>query len=427
MTTWFPRLVLCAASILVASFMTANAQPSAEPLVEVELSETDVIPGQPTVLRITVLVPTWLPKPVVFPTFEVPDLMVKLPERATSPVSRTIEGETWSGVSRGYRISPMVPGTISIPGQQLTITWADPGQPEPLVTQSMIEPIQVTGIVPEGAEDLDPFIAATGLKLTEDVSTETRDLKPGDSLIRKIVLEIDGTSPLFVPKLLPPHKIEGIASYPAEPEVTEVTDRTWLSGTRVESTTLVAQSGGSGMAPPVALDWFNLKTNRVETARIDGFELRVDGPVARNRPDLDLRLVVGLVLGFGARLLGVVRVGLRLHPKVKRWIDERSDARRSTESWAYKRVCAALHRQDYGTFMAAFEIWAERLPSKTAISDATLQAALSSVGRSLFGTEQTDSAAAWTKLRPALDDVRRRCLTTATRQQARDLRPINPN
>lgn len=427
MTTWFTRQVLYAASFLVASFMMANAQPSAQPLVEVELSETDVIPGQPTVLRITVLVPTWLPKPVAFPTFEVPDLMVKLPERATSPVSRTIEGETWSGVSRGYRISPMVPGTIRIPSQQLTITWADPGQPEPLVTQTMIEPMQVTGIVPEGAEDLDPFIAATGLKLTEDISTDTRDLKPGDSLVRKIVLEIDGTSPLFVPKLLPPHEIEGIASYPAEPEVIEMTDRTWLSGTRVESITLVAQSGGSGRVPPVALDWFNLETNTVETARIDGFELRVDGPVARNRPDVDLRLVVVFVLGFAALLVGCIRIGLRLRPKVVRWINDRRDARQSTELWAYNQVCAALQERDYGTFMTAFGIWKARIPGNAVMQDPALQVALSNVGRSMFGSTHTDGASVWSDLSDALKNARDMYLAEKKHNgQAHDLSPINP-
>lgn len=422
-----PYFLLCA--VALASFATRPlaAQDALEPLIEVELSETEVVPGQPTILRVTVLVPTWLPKPVTFPSFEVPDLMVKLPERATSPVSRTIEGETWSGVSRGYRISPMVPGTMTVPAQELTIYWAEPGKTDPLITKSTIESVTVTGIVPKGAEALDPFIAASGLKLSEDLSTEMRELKPGDSLTRKVVLEIDGTSPLFVPKLLPPHEIQGVASYPAEPEVSETTDRTWVSGKRVESTTLVAESGGSGSVPPVEVSWYNLGTQQVEIARIEGFDLVVDGPVARTRPEVDLRLLAVVGLFGGLLAYGLFRLGRYLLPKFRSWRKKRHAAHRLTERWAYAQVQRAVQARDYGAVMGALSVWEARLPLYEAPTRSVAASALSDIGRRLFGPDHARGAAEWSALANALDAHRRASLAHEKRRQERGaLLPINP-
>lgn len=412
---------------LMASFSLAIAQESAEPLVEVELSETDVIPGQPVVLRISVLVPTWLPKPVAFPTFEVPDLMVKLPERATSPVSKTIDGETWSGVSRGYRISPMVPGLIMIPEQELTIFWAEPGKTDPLVTKTRVPAMSLTGVVPDGAEDLDPFIAATGLELTETVSSDNRTLKPGDSLTREITLKVDGTSPLFLPPLLPPHEITGIASYPSEPDVTETINRSWISGTRKESTTFVAESGGSGTVPAIELEWYNLETKRIETAKIDGFELTVDGPVARDGPDIDPRILAVIAVAGAAFLYGLFRVSRWGVPRLRAWRDDRKRTHQASESWAYAQVKGALQRRDYGAVMRALTVWKGRLPVGRDTEDAALQAALFTIGQSLFGADKAVSSAAWSDLSKALVEYRSRCvLKTADPLGGNALAPINP-
>ncbi|MEM6578776.1 MAG: hypothetical protein AAF678_09815 [Pseudomonadota bacterium] len=421
------RLAAFIAFWMTVLLMPAIAKDSAEPLVEVELSETEVIPGQPIILRITVLVPTWLPKPVAFPTFEVPDLLVKLPERATSPVSRTIEGETWSGVSRGYRVSPMVPGILTIPSQDLKITWANPGQTDPLVTQSTIAPIRLSGIVPDGAENLDPFLAATNLTLTEEISAETRDLRPGDSLTRRIALDIEGTSPLFLPSLLPPHEIQGIASYPAEPIVTETTDRNWVSGTRVESTTLVAESGGSGSVPPIEVAWYNLNTKSVETTRLDGFDLRVDGPVARQGPDIDLRLLAVIVVAGGLILFVAWKTGRRFLPMLSAWLESRRAAREATEHWAFKRVQNAVRSRDYGGLMSALEVWTKRMPDQRILSDGAVQAALSAVGRTTYGPVEAPSASAWSELANALETARAKQISSTQRDGKRSgLAELNP-
>ena len=82
-----------------------------------------------------------------------------------------------------------------------------------------------------------------------------------------------------------------LAAYPDEPVLEESEDRGVQSGARTESVTLVAEGGGSGAAPAISLDWYNLKSGEVETASVDGFPIRVDGPPAPSAEPRDWRAV----------------------------------------------------------------------------------------------------------------------------------------
>ena len=120
------RLALVLLLVLLAVPLASKAQEPAKPILRMEFKQTETIPGQPLVLRVTVLVPTWLPEAPVFPSLEVPNVMVRLPERASGPASERVKGETWSGVTRAYRLYPMKAGGFRIPPLPVTVTSADP-------------------------------------------------------------------------------------------------------------------------------------------------------------------------------------------------------------------------------------------------------------------------------------------------------------
>ncbi|MEM6634707.1 MAG: hypothetical protein AAF667_02335 [Pseudomonadota bacterium] len=423
------RFLRASLTLVFVALSTAPvlAQTDSEPLVEVELNETEVIPGQSVVLRVTVLVPTWMPKPVVFPSLETPDLMVKLMERATSPTSRTVDGETWSGVSRAYRLSPMVPGTIAVPAQELVVYWAEPVETDPKTSRIKMDPFAIVGILPEGAEDLHPFVAATSLTLSQELSSEETTLKPGDSLTRTVTAQISGTSPLFLPTLLPPHQIQGVASYPVEPVVTEKADRTWLSGERVESTTLVAESGGSGAVPAVELRWYNLESGEIETASIDGFEVTVDGPVARNLPKVDARIVALIAVLAGLALYAAIRGFRYLSPRIAGYLARRRAAHVASEAWAYDRLRSSVADKNYPAFAADFEVWWHRLPGPSSHLDPPLRAAIAELGACIYGKGHNDANKAWADVSKALKTTRTERLNLSLRN--RDLAalyPLNP-
>lgn len=410
-------LVLC---VLIG--LSAGIAAAQDPLVELDFEENSTVPGQPLTLRLTVLVPTWLPKPVVFPTFEAPNILVQLSEGATGPVSRTIEGETWSGVSRRYRVTPMVPGQVQIPAQNLIVTWAEPGKPDPLQKTIVLDPILIEGKVPQGAEDLSPFIGAQNLTLTQEVTAPDMPLKAGDSITVTLTAEIEGASAMFLPRLLPAVEIKGVAAYPAEPVISDKEERGKLSGTRIESITLVAQSGGGGAFPAIELAWYNLASKKVETAQSDGFDITVDAPTALVQ-NTDPRLIALLVAG-GLVILGALfLVYRRASPKVRAMLAARHIRKEASEHWAFSKTLHAVSACDYDGLIRSLDMWAARCDIDPR-THAALQTALSTLGAARYGAKSTSENEGWKAVKLALPKARAQAL--GTDHTGAGLPPLNP-
>ena len=359
------------------------AQDKNTPLVEVELEESSVIPGQYLTLRLTVLVPTWLLKPVEFPSLELPNLRVRLTERSTSPISRAVDGTQWSGVSRRYLLSPMVPGKFTIPVKDLSLTYADPNTSAEVNATLKTPAITLTGTLPKGAEDLDPFIAASGLTLTKDLTGPTADLTPGASVALTVTASVEGSSPLVLPNLLPDMSIAGVRAYTSAPVVTETDNRGVLSGTRVEEITLMAEGGGSGDVPGLEIRWFNLETKQIETASVDGFGISVAGPPATSSQGSQRNL--SLILG----ILGVLVAGgslfVWIYPRLNKRLQNKHEARTASAGWAKQQLLKAIDRRDYPEAVKALDQWLARRPQMSRRQVSDISAALAGIGAHLYG------------------------------------------
>lgn len=394
------------------------------PILETEFETSQAIPGQSVILRLTVLVPTWMSRPVEFPTFEVPNVRARLPERATYPTSRNINGETWSGVVRTYHLTPLVPGNFMIPRKTLVVTYANPGGTEPLKANLQTEPITVSGVVPAGAESLRPFIAASKLVLEQDVSEQTTGLSPGDSVRRTVVAHIEGASPFSLPGLIPAHHIPGIAAYPDQPVVEENEDGETLSGTRTESLTLMAEVGGSGSAPAIELNWYNLESGEIETATARAFDVAVVAPPPPPpRPDYG-RITRNAVL-MAAVAFVLLLMGKKLGPPVSLWLERRQQQRLASEQWAYRQLRNSIRNRDYPATLRALERWQHRLGGKDPGQEALVLDALGQLGRARYGRSSENSPVdAWQRLAAAVQSLRGHVNHHAGKPQA--LSRLNP-
>lgn len=377
------------------------------PTLTMDVEETKTVPGQQLSLRITVLVPTYMPSPPIWPAYEAPNLMVRLPERAINPVSERVNGETWAGISRRYQISPMIPGTFLLPEAEVIVTWADPETNEPRKTTLRTEPVTLTGVVPEGAEGLDPFIAGTNVTLEQTITGDPATMVAGDSVVRSVTATIEGTSPMFLPALLPPVDVPGLRAYADEP-VLEIRDnRGDLSGTRTERVTLVAEGGGAGQVMGLTLDWFNLDTGKIETASADGFTVQVQGPSAVPAEPVNWRAhAVVAVLGLICLALLVLLVQT-LWPRLRQWQADRRMAYLASEAYAWRQLRSALHARDLSVLHTALELWAARLPGADARRDLEVTEALLQIGAAAYGTGKATPEAGWAALTQALPRARR--------------------
>jgi hypothetical protein len=432
------RRLACLVAAALAQGAEATAQGGDAPAVEppdgpflrVDLPETEAIPGQFLTLRLTVLVPSFMPDPPVWPSLEAPNLLVRVPERGTSPTSERIGGSTWSGVTRRYRIAPMVPGTFELPPQEVVVTWADPDADQPARVALSTGPLAFAGVLPEGAEGLDPFIAASGLTLAQEIAGAPGAMTPGDSLTRTVTAEVAGLSPMFLPDLLGPGAVPGLAAYPDAPRLAETDDRGTLGGTRSESVTYVAGSGGGGTLPAVSLDWWDVDTGAIRTATVDAVEVAIDGPPSApaNRETRQRRLLIGAGALAVALLAALVlrRAWRPLRRRLAARRAARQAARHASEPHAWRILSRTVARRDHAALYPALDAWAARLHRPDPRRDARVQAALTALGQTRYGRPERrpgGAGDAWRDLGAALRAARRRADAPRTPHA---LPPLNP-
>ena len=398
MKRWFLVLVLMLP-------LTARAQ--TDPQLSVELPEGEVIVGQPLTLRIKLLVPTWMPKPPVWPTFEVPSLLVRLPERASTPVSETINGETWSGISRAYRLYPLELGGFEIPGQSLTVTYADPGKPDPIVAQIPLEAIRFQAVLPNGAQGLDPPIVASGLTLEQQIDGGP-DLETGGAVTRVVTISIEGTTPILLPSLMPelPATLPNppLRAYPKEPVVKESEQRGILSGSRAETTTYVAQSGGQVDLPAISLKWFNLESGKVETAKLGSVLLSITAPPPPPPGLADYARWAA----YGAGVLAIAWLLFRLiWPRIATGLRVLTQKWRASEPYAARAMYEALRAKKLTAVYPALDHWLGFYPLITDTDRQALDEALANIGAARFAAASTGRSPSWQPARDAFSALRR--------------------
>jgi len=402
----------------------ADAEPVPRPLLRVELESSVAVPGQVIVLEVTILVPTWMPKPPEFPTFELPDVRVLLPEGASRPTAERIGRETWSGVTRAYQLFPMVVGRFRIPPQTVTVTFADPETVAPLVATLRMEELIFEGRAPIGAQDLDPFIAATALTLEQEIEGEPKNLEPGAAFTRIVTARLTGASPIFLPPLIPALRAEGLSAYPKEPVFSENIDRGVVSGQRVERVTYVAEAGGRFDAAPVRLRWWNLRTKEIEVAEIPILEIESRGP-----PPVGPPRELTPWLWLGGLFVGLLGVAARwLWPRIAKQRRRRREERQASESFAFDQVTHALRARRFGDAVCAVERWSARLHPVSEVDHARFFEPLEPLAAVLYrGNGSTPSKAQWSKALSTLREARRGFLASSQRHQTdRVLPALNP-
>jgi hypothetical protein len=428
---------LLAVLVCLIGFLVAPGVRAQEPQITVTAEQEEVIIGQPYILRVEVLVPTFMPRAPVFPTFEMPDLIVRLPERSTVPISKRIEGQTWAGVQRTYRIYPMRAGVTDIPAQQLSIVYKDIETNEDVPLTVEVPATQIVATVPSGARTLDPLIVAHGLSIDQDWQVADAELAVGDAVVRQLEISVTGASALFVPSLLEgaapqtadqepaddEPAVAGFLSYYEDPRVTETMERGVMSGTRSEMVSYIAQSGGTASFPQVTLSWYNLDTDEVEEIVLDGRMVTVAMPprvrTAADRQKarrgiLLLVLLVALVWAAHRWLWPIMR------PSFDRIRATYDGSTYAAQRLAERRAAA----KDLGGLMQALELRTTRgHPPSRGLLDA-LQVLTRAVYRN--GKTATEAARQWQDVRQRLRQDRPRLRDAGRSPDASGLAPLNP-
>jgi hypothetical protein len=409
--------------VLFLSPVVAWAQE--QPIVRVDVSPPEVTVGEAAEVRVTVLVPTWFPRPPVFPSFEVANAITRLPPNSSYPTSERVGRDTWSGIVRNYRIYPLSAATYRLDSLTMNVSWANPGS-DAAVAEITVPEIVVSGVVPAGAEGIDPYIAGSSLTLTREVDGDVEDLEAGDALVIRHIAELDGLPAIFLPPLLQAPDTQGMSVYADEPVLED-----GEIARRVETVTLVFDAGGEFVLPGLDLDWWNFETGQIERATLPQFTIPVAGPpLAQETVDdvhLDWRAFVGIT---PAAVLVLVLAGLLLR-RAWQWQRLRAERYKQSEAYSFKRLRAAAAKEEAAVFYSQLFRWLAHVnptlgPRQFAgqFGDEALVSRIDALVRSLYADGVRDSSCK--DILRSLSLARARFLARNDKRSGNQIPPLNP-
>lgn len=342
-----------ATAALLAGLLLATAPVGAQSTAEVAASpkvtvtrtpDGPVTVGTPVTITATVLVPTFMPKPPVWPDLEVADAITRLPERATHPVTQRVGRESWSGLARSWEIIPQRPADFDFGPATITITYADPDSSAPVMAELPLPPVTLTATVPPGAEGLDPFLTASALTLTATIEGLPASPKPGDAFTLTLAATASGPPAMLLPPLasrLP--DLPGLRAYPRTPVLADGDP-----ATRTEAVTYVIEAPGHYALPGLSVGWWNVATSALETATTEAVIVDVPAPPGWRSADAARQPPRGLLVAAAALVLAAAVAAAR-------WLPPRPPSERSL----YRALRRAIRSSPPDAIRQALASWIE--------------------------------------------------------------------
>jgi hypothetical protein len=253
--------VLLILMFLMSGSAVAQGAPQLLVRAHIEPSGT-VVAGTEVKLVVDCLTTTWFTEAPNWPLFTVPGAIVNLPDEQAENLHEIIDGVSWYGVSRAYRVVPQTAGAFEIPSFAIKVYPGGTNVP----AASLVTPaLKFVARVPAGAEGMTVFFPTQKLSATQTIAPSPDGLKVGGALTRTITQTATGTESMLIPPISF-GDLAGLKRYP-KPSGTKniMQDRAGLiSGERTDTVTYVVDRSGRFKLPPVTIEWWNTSTQRRE-------------------------------------------------------------------------------------------------------------------------------------------------------------------
>lgn len=394
-------------SLIMASAATAWAQGNA-PTIEVALDPSEpVTVGTPVKVTVTVLVPTYMPDPPNWPDLQIADAITRMPDRATATVTRRIERKSWSGLRRTYEITPQRAADFSLNGAVVTVTYTDPDSHEPRQADLPMPDVRISAVLPQGAEGLDPFIAAQSLTLSAAIDGMPDDPKPGDAFTLTLTTTATGTQAMLLPPLSDRIPIpQGLRAYPRQPELSDPPGNGGAAptATRKEEIAFVVEAAVSYVLPALSLDWWNTGTSTVDTASTNRIDFAVRDTLGHQAVEAARSGNPFVLLAAALAAIGIA-AGLGL---IWRRYRHRKRNPGPSEKHLYRQLCQTVRDGPVETIRPQLRLWLSVVSPTDPAPTHEIEMHLHRLERAVYGPNLTPPEdAARTQLLAAISERRR--------------------
>ena len=247
------------------------------------------------------------------PTFELPTVPgTVLMQVEARPVlgTETIDGATYVTQTHELALFAMRAGVFEIPS--FAVRFAAPpafGAP-PVEHRLETSPLRIEARMPPGAEGIAGLVSTSELTVQDRWEPQPGRARVGDAFTRTVTR----TAPDVPGLAFPPLRLagsEGLAAYPAAPIVRDRTERGAFTGTRIDAVTYVCERPCTITLPAVELPWWNVASQRLETAPLPAVTIEVARGASTARSRSLVWWVGGMVLVLAAATAWWMRGHLR--------------------------------------------------------------------------------------------------------------------
>jgi len=440
------RWLLCL-FCLMALAVHADEPSAPAPPIQVRVHqepEGSLMQGETSRLVVDLLTPDFFTDAPLLPELHVDGAYLSLSDETPGHLVENVNGETWSGVSRTYLITPLMAGSMEIPSFEITAHVGAARTPVTVQTQPLA--LQVRALVlPPGVTEA---LIAASVKMTQTITPQDGSLHVGDTVTRRIEITAEGAPAMMLPPI-EFAEVKGLTLYPGSPVTRDAVDNHggFVGGSRVEVASYVIDHRGRYSLPPLSLRWMDSRTREWRESSVPAVSFHAWWG-APDKPRFALpqrgfmpRLIGWLSSDAGlAVLLLAVLAWLGWYFRAwwrRRWNALKSwrDRRRHSEAVAFRAVWRRRHDSDAAAVATSIDAWLRRAADDGApasigawsarYGDAELRQQWDALQDALYGK----AASAWssTRLIDSLRTARRAWKHRGHRWQRQPaLPPLNP-
>ena len=409
----------------------------------------DVWFAQQTRLYVEVRTRTWFTEAPLYPELKLDGAIAIQPAGFSTNLSERIGGQTYVIQRRTYLVFPQRVGELRLPAITVRFGTSVDGQASDSLSLTT-EPVSVNVLMPPGADELEQLVTTPNLRVSETVDGNLAELETGDAVTRTIEMRGTDTLALVLPRI-DFADIDGMSVYPAQPQLSDTTNRGAYSGTRVDSATYILEQAGTFELPAVSIYWWDPDTETLETEQLDAIELRVaQGPAqatgsasegsAESEPGQWLAASLGwlrnniITISFVMAIGYVVLVLLRkLVPPAMQRRHERRRLFLASEEHYFRQFQKACDGGRSDAARATFWAWLDRVDGISTVTDLAIasrmpeiKAGWDALAATRYGGEGDVSNLDVGKLSRDLAEARQRLLAKNSNWSTMDSKSLNP-
>ncbi len=120
------------------------------------------------------------------------------------------------------------------------------------------------------------WLPAASLGIVQSWSKDPQTFTVGEPITRIVTIRAEGLRAAQLPPL-PKLNVEGLKTYPDQPQQDDQLGQSGVIGSRIETTAIVATKPGDYQLPAVTVTWWDTKTGRQRATQLPAFRFTVTG------------------------------------------------------------------------------------------------------------------------------------------------------